>query len=492
MRRFSVQQACLFPCFYLVIALFALTVQITPRYNTKWYFLKFTKWGRFFLKRLVLLLMLFAMLFAFSAYADKAEPLIQILPQHVDVSFSLEDTSYAYIKVVTKNDTGEKLLYSESGDFMFSMPLLNCYDETSLTIEVSNLNGNRIWRKVKETVEVEDERKPHDNLDPDVKAASYARDVEITMGVGGFDYNFRVPGREDVLLSCKSAQESHIIHLYAGEDYTYTGHVDLPLIFAEDTVTVSILAVGSSYELFREVFTSGYQPLPTVEKAAEGRLKGVTVCVDPGHQRETEVETVPLGPNFKKKTTTTVGMAKGIATNRREAIVVLEIGLMLRNALLQEGADVVMTRESQDVFVGMIERADIPNNANADFVLRLHCNNRSDERVSGIMVYCPYQSSYAMEVADEDTYREMGTILLDAMKETTGQTKGKCTLSNTYVGNNWSKMPSFLVEMGYMSNWKEDLLMSTSPEYQQKLVDGMVEGIYQLSIKRGLIEAPAQ
>ena len=49
-------------------------------------------------------------------------------------------------------------------------------------------------------------------------------------------------------------------------------------------------------------------------------------------------------------------------------------------------------------------------------------------------------------------------------------------------------MPSFLVEMGYMSNHKEDLLMSCSPVYQQKLVEGMVQGIYDLSVRRGLIQ----
>lgn len=443
------------------------------------------------MKRFFCLLMLFFLLFACAARAEEEAVTVSVTPLNVAFSFTLEGEEYAYVQVTTQNDTGEMLLHSENGFFSGSMQLPNCYEVSDLTINVMQLSGKRVYRYTGETMEVTLTDTPAAQ-DETVRAAATARDVRITMVKGGFDYSFSVPGRAEVYMRVKGAQETHVIHLCAEENYSYQGHVNLPLSFPYDNVTISILTANSNHELFKDTFVTCYEPLPAVNQAAEGRLKGVTVCIDPGHQEETEVETVRLAPNFKKTTTTTVGMAKGTVTNRRESIVVLEIGLLLRNALLSEGATVIMTREVQETFVGMIERADIPNNAGADFVLRLHCNNRSDKTVQGIVVYCPYQSSYAMEVADEDTYREMGFTLLRAMQKTTGQSKGTCTLNNSYVGNNWSKMPSFLIELGYMSNYKEDLLMSASPEYQQKLVDGMVEGIYELSMMRGLIEAPAQ
>lgn len=444
------------------------------------------------MKRFICLILLFSLLFVCAALAEQEDVQVVVSPLKVDFSFTLEGEEYAYVQVTTQNDTGDILLYSENGQFSSAMQLPNCYEISPLTIDVMRLNGKRAYRYTGETMEVTATETEPVAQDETVRAAATARDVIITMVEGGFDYSFNVPGRADVFLRAKSAQETHVIYLTAGENFSYQGHVNLPLTFPYDSVTISILTTNSNHELFKENFISTYQPLPVAEQAPEGRLKGVTVCVDPGHQEETRVETVRLAPNFKKTTTTTVGMAKGTVTNRRESIVTLEVGLLLRNALLKEGATVIMTREVQETFVGMIERADIPNNAGADFVLRLHCNNREDKTVQGIAIYCPYQSSYAMEVAPEDTYREMGFTLLRAIQAATGQTKGSCTLNNTYVGNNWSKMPSFLVEMGYMSNYKEDLLMSASPEYQQKLVDGMVEGIYELSIMRGLIEAPAQ
>ena len=58
---------------------------------------------------------------------------------------------------------------------------------------------------------------------------------------------------------------------------------------------------------------------------------------------------------------------------------------------------------------------------------------------------------------------------------------------STYVGNNWSLMPSFLIEMGYMTNMEEDLLLS-HPIYQERLVQGMVEGVVRLARLRGLID----
>ena len=145
-----------------------------------------------------------------------------------------------------------------------------------------------------------------------------------------------------------------------------------------------------------------------------------------------------------------------------------------------------MTRETQDVCISNIERAEIAAQAGADFFLRLHCNNRDDESAQGVGVYCPYGSDYARAIADKDGWQEMGEIMLSAMQSATGREKGKAVTTNRYVGNNWARMPSFLIEMGYMSNPEEDLLLSCEP-YQRRLAEGMAQGIYDLAVYLGLI-----
>jgi len=50
-------------------------------------------------------------------------------------------------------------------------------------------------------------------------------------------------------------------------------------------------------------------------------------------------------------------------------------------------------------------------------------------------------------------------------------------VSRSYLrGFNWSKVPSVLVEMGFMSNRAEDLKLGSS-DYQQQLADGLAQGI---------------
>lgn len=420
------------------------------------------------------------------ALGDAVELVVSVKPHAIHYAVYLPEYEFVYVGYDTQNDNAKEVLYSNNGAFEGICHLPGTMDESRVGINFYTLTGRLICRTTVNAAADPEVKGPAAGLSAE-KAANKAQNVELLPVNGGIRYYFRLPGRDSVVLKCKSPQEWHKITLYAGPDYVYQGQVDMPCTYADDVVTVTA-TTGGGVEVLSESVNAYYSAPAAPAYASTSRLSGVTVCVDPGHQRTTQVETVPLMPNGEQTTTTKVGMAKGVETKRRESQLTLEIGMKLRNALMAEGASVAVTRDQQDTFVGMLERAEIPNSIDADFVLRLHCNSRSgNDQVQGIEVYCPLGSSYAQAVADRTDYKLMGETMLEAMQQFTGQERGVCTLNNTYVGNNWSLMPSFLIEMGYMTNMEEDLLLS-HPVYQERLVQGMVEGVVRLARLRGLIE----
>lgn len=438
-------------------------------------------------KRWLALILGIVMAFPLAAWADDtADMQLEASAHGARFTYTNPEQQFVLVEYQTSNDYGKLVIYSENGVFTGECSLPATFESESLSVKVSTLSGKELGCYETTTQETPYPT-PAENLPEVERKASTARNLTLSYDRDGVHYSFDAPGHTQLWLRCRTAQEKHEMPIYPGENWHFEGTVPMSCTYNDAYLFLRISSANKNSVLYEDDTLDTYLDMPAAaEQAAEGRLKGVTVCIDPGHQRKTQIETVRRAPNMSERVTTRAGSASGVATGRKESIVTLEVGVLLRDLLLAEGATVVMTRETQDTFVGMIERADIPNNAGADFVLRLHCNS-GNQWAKGIQVYCPSDSTYAKAVADLETYRTMGNTLLSAIKAATGQMEGNCTLNNSYVGNNWSKMPSFLVEMGYMSSQEEDYLLS-SPVYQQRLAEGMVEGVVQLAQQRGLID----
>jgi N-acetylmuramoyl-L-alanine amidase len=205
-------------------------------------------------------------------------------------------------------------------------------------------------------------------------------------------------------------------------------------------------------------------------ESADLPLAGVKIGIDPGHQSKANNETEPIAPGSSEKKAKASSGTAGVSTRVAEYVVNLDVSLLLQEALAAQGAEVFMTRTDHDVNISNIERARMMNDNNADLVLRIHCNGANDSRKQGIGLY----------VRNTDTGAEKCLLaaqtLLPAMIAATGAHADGIFKNDTYTGLNWSEVPSILVEMGFMSNPEEDRLLN-DPDYQQKLVDGMVNGI---------------
>ena len=210
----------------------------------------------------------------------------------------------------------------------------------------------------------------------------------------------------------------------------------------------------------------------TIECSVEpaGRLSGLTIGIDPGHQGSGNSEREPVAPGSDEMKAKVSSGTQGVSTRIPEYEVNLQVSLMLRDALEAEGARVVMTRESHDVDISNMERAIMCNEAGCDLVLRIHCNGAEDRSVNGIGLYVRKTGACA-----EESYAASECIL-PAMANATGARAQGIYRRDTYTGLNWSEVPCILVEMGYMSNPEEDEKLC-DPEYQQLLVEGMVEGV---------------
>lgn len=71
---------------------------------------------------------------------------------------------------------------------------------------------------------------------------------------------------------------------------------------------------------------------------------------------------------------------------------------------------------------------------------------------------------------------ELSKAILDNTVKATGAKSRGVTRTDTMSGINWSKVPVTIIEMGFLSNEKEDKLLASSA-YQAKLVSGMVNGL---------------
>ena len=392
---------------------------------------------------------------------------------------------FVILEYATPAEKGWMMLYSADGHFEgdVSLAYSGAGGKTSVALTSARTTGS--IGKASTTLP-----KAADYQKPTGKSNAKVMDFVLTETPEGFHYAFNAIGTDYMLLYWRSKEQTVTQPVYPDENGHYEGDVVSELTFARTQFTVQVKS-GSGSMKKEATVRKGYQA-PEAPQRQEGRLSGVTVCIDAGHQENGRFVNEPIGPGLTGSTSGKGGMAQGTKTNRRESIVCLEIGMLLRDELLRQGANVVMTREDQTTFHTNIERCEIAEAGGAQIMLRLHCNNSSNHSKRGIQVYGPLNSDYAKAVADADTYREMGQKLLDAMKTRVGMTLANSTgmvrLNDNYVGNNWAKMMCFLVEMGYLSNPAEEYLLVT-PVYQQWLAEGMADGVYEIAVARGWVQA---
>ena len=200
----------------------------------------------------------------------------------------------------------------------------------------------------------------------------------------------------------------------------------------------------------------------------------LTVVIDAGHQARASMRTEPIGPGSRKRTYKVAGGGRGVATRKPESLINLQVAHRLRRELVKRGVTVVMVRTSQNVNIPNSERAKIANKARAALFIRLHCNGWSGTSARGVLTIVPAKNKWTSRIAKKSA-RAGRDIQRATVRRTHARNRGT-TRRGDLSGFNWSKVPTALVEMGFMSNPAEDRKLASSA-YQGKLATGIADGI---------------
>lgn len=207
-----------------------------------------------------------------------------------------------------------------------------------------------------------------------------------------------------------------------------------------------------------------FMNLPTASTLVtnEERLSGMVIGIDAGH-----------------------GGADGGAASKAGAIekdLNLAIALHLRDYLQQAGAIVVLTREadydlaeqqtksySKRKTEDLLERVARLKQANVEMVISIHMNSIPSNKWSGAQTFYDKDAS-------EDS-KQLAYAIQQQIKEHVGHTKRESKdVEGIYLIHEMSKVPTALVEVGFLSNEVEAKRL-VNAEYQRLVAASIYTGI---------------
>ncbi|MBR3018954.1 MAG: N-acetylmuramoyl-L-alanine amidase [Clostridia bacterium] len=184
----------------------------------------------------------------------------------------------------------------------------------------------------------------------------------------------------------------------------------------------------------------------------EGPLQGMTVLVDAGHGG-------------------TDGGATARDSGTPEKEINLQVALLLRDALEQSGARVIMTREtdleySRNKREDLTARLNLAQEGNADILVSVHMNEYRKRGESGPQVF--YR-------AGQEQSRLLAGAIQDAMIQELKPGRERAAMAGDYFILSLD-IPSALVECGFLSNSAEEKLLLTE-DYQRRVAQAIRDGI---------------
>ncbi|MCL2186991.1 MAG: N-acetylmuramoyl-L-alanine amidase [Treponema sp.] len=244
--------------------------------------------------------------------------------------------------------------------------------------------------------------------------------------------------------------------------------------------------------VFPDEFVSAIKNTFTrLHEAEASRFRISTIIIDPGHGGRDSGAVGYLPENGRNKPV-------------YEKDIVLNVALALRNRLSQTYRDkqILMTRDT-DIFKTLDYRADMANaitvNENeAVIFISIHANWGSSPNARGYEVWhittghrrdllADSRQNYSSDISAilnamlEEEYTKESILLADEILNGFKQTFGDSFPSRGRKANDWfvvrnSRMPAVLVELGFVSN-RQDAILMTDENGLQRLTSSLYNGI---------------
>ncbi|MDR6554036.1 N-acetylmuramoyl-L-alanine amidase [Paenibacillus qinlingensis] len=165
----------------------------------------------------------------------------------------------------------------------------------------------------------------------------------------------------------------------------------------------------------------------------------------------------------------------------RETDVNLDITLKVKQALLDRGYEVVLTR-TNDTFLSLAQRVAFTDEQQADLFVSIHANAHSSSTANGTMVLY-YDNAYPQEdypasstMTQLTPYsKKLAQLVQDALLAQAGTKDLGLTPSAVYVAR-MGTIPSVLVETAFLTN-KGDAALLASDAMRSKMAIGIANGI---------------
>lgn len=235
--------------------------------------------------------------------------------------------------------------------------------------------------------------------------------------------------------------------------------------------------VGKRYRYFDK--KTGKMKTSTTVQGRKIDSKGVwtpVVVLDPGHSGKVTGGYEPIGPGARERKSKDTSGAQGCVTRVNEYQLTLKIAKKLQAELKKQGYKVILTRKDNKTAISCVQRAKIANKAKADVYLRIHANDVDFSSANGALTISVSRRNRFVSSKMAKKCYALSKAVLDSYVKATGCRCEYIWENDSMSGNNWSKVPTTLIELGYMSNPTEDRKMQ-SASYQKKMVKGLADGI---------------